>query len=132
MWFFILRPQQQRMKQHREMVASVRRGDVVVTGGGVVGKVTRVLDDEEVMIEIADGVRIKVVRGTLADVRGKTEPAGREVSRNRDRSRSRSRDDDDNRDDDRDDDRDDGHDNADDRADDGDSRSDDDRDTKRD
>ncbi len=75
MYFLFIRPQQQRMKQHREMVAAVRRGDTVVTSGGIVGKITRVYDDnDEVQVEIAEGVKIRVVRSTLSDVRNKTEP----------------------------------------------------------
>lgn len=74
-WFLLIRPQQQRAKQHAAMIAAVRRGDTIVTSGGIVGKVTRVVDDHEVMAEIADGVRVKVVRTSIADVRAKTEPA---------------------------------------------------------
>jgi preprotein translocase subunit YajC len=73
MYFLVLRPQQRRVKEHREMVANVRRGDVVVTAGGLVGKVTKV-DDAEVQVEIADNVRVRVVKGTLAEVRSKSEP----------------------------------------------------------
>ncbi|MFO7477514.1 MAG: preprotein translocase subunit YajC [Methyloceanibacter sp.] len=74
MYFLMIRPQQRRLKEHREMVASIRRGDTVVTSGGIIGKVTKV-DDQELQVEIADGVRIKVVRGTVSEVRGKGEPA---------------------------------------------------------
>ena len=74
-YFFLIRPQQKRAKEHREMVSNVRRGDTVVTGGGLVGKVVKVLDDNEIQIEIAEGVRVKAVKGTLADVRSKGEPA---------------------------------------------------------
>ncbi|MGH6734606.1 MAG: preprotein translocase subunit YajC [Methyloceanibacter sp.] len=70
MYFLMIRPQQKRMKEHREMVAGVRRGDTVVTSGGIIGKVTKV-EDSELQVEIADGVRIKVLRGTLSEVRGK-------------------------------------------------------------
>lgn len=74
-WFLILRPQQKRMKQHREMVAAAKRGDTVVTSGGIVGKVTKVKDDEEeVEVEIAEGVRVRVIKSTLSDVRVKGEP----------------------------------------------------------
>jgi len=73
MYFLILRPQQKRMRLHREMVANVRRGDVVVTAGGLIGKVVKV-DDTEVQVEIADGVRVRVVKTTLTDVRSKSEP----------------------------------------------------------
>jgi preprotein translocase subunit YajC len=79
MYFLILRPQQQRAKQHQEMVKGVRRGDVVVTNGGLVGKVTKVVDDDQIEVEIADGVRVRQLRGMLADVRSKTEPVKDEV-----------------------------------------------------
>lgn len=73
-YFLLLRPQQQRMKQHREMVANIRRGDTVVTAGGVIGKVTKVRDDGEIEVEIADNTRVRVVRSTVAEVRVKGEP----------------------------------------------------------
>ncbi|MEM8935976.1 MAG: preprotein translocase subunit YajC [Pseudomonadota bacterium] len=74
-YFLLIRPQQQARKKHMEMVSAVRRGDTVVTAGGMVGKVTKVLEGEEVMVEIADNVAVKVVKSTLSDVRNKTEPA---------------------------------------------------------
>ncbi len=74
MYFLILRPQQKRVKSHQEMVKNVRRGDTVVTNGGLIGKVTKVVDDEQLEIEIADGVRIRQVRGMVSDVRAKGEP----------------------------------------------------------
>lgn len=74
MYFLILRPQQQRLKAHQAMVGAVKRGDVVVTGGGIVGKVVKVLENDEVMVEIAEDVRIKVIKSTIQDVRSKTEP----------------------------------------------------------
>ena len=74
MYFLVLRPQQQRVKAHQQMVAAVKRGDVVVTGGGIIGKVVKVLENDEVMVEIAEDVRIRVVRGTITEVRSKTEP----------------------------------------------------------
>jgi len=73
-YFLLIRPQQQRMKKHREMVDNLRRGDEVVTQGGIVGKVTR-LSDDEITVEIAQGVRVKVLRPTIQDVRARTEPA---------------------------------------------------------
>jgi preprotein translocase subunit YajC len=73
MYFLILRPQQQRMKAHREMIAGLKRGDVVVTGGGIIGKVVRVSNDEEIQIELADGVRVRVVRSMIYEVRTRTE-----------------------------------------------------------
>ncbi len=75
MYFMLIRPQQRRLKDHREMVAALRRGDIVVTGGGLVGKVTKV-DDAEVQVELAQGVKVKVVRATITEVRNKTEPVG--------------------------------------------------------
>ncbi len=74
MYFLIIRPQQQRLKAHRAMVENVRRGDGVVTAGGLIGKVTKVIDETEVQIEIADGVRVRAVKSTLTDVRAKGEP----------------------------------------------------------
>lgn len=69
-YFLLIRPQQKKAKLHREMVSAVRRGDTVVTGGGIVGKVIRVKDDE-VQVEIADNVRVNVLKSTLSDVRVK-------------------------------------------------------------
>ena len=75
MYFLLIRPQQKRMKQHREMVAAVRRGDVVVTGGGLIGKIKSVHDGEdEVTIELGKGVEVRMVRSSIADVRSRTEP----------------------------------------------------------
>jgi preprotein translocase subunit YajC len=75
MYFLILRPQQKRVKEHAELVRNLRRGDTVVTSGGLVGKVTKVIDDEHIEIEIADGVRIRQMRQMVSGVRAKTEPA---------------------------------------------------------
>jgi len=75
-YFLLLRPQQQRVKQHRDMVANIRRGDVVVTGGGIIGKVTRVKEGEaEIEVEIAENTRVRLMRGTVAEVRVKGEVA---------------------------------------------------------
>jgi preprotein translocase subunit YajC len=72
-YFMIIRPQQQRAKQHREMVENVRRGDTVITAGGIVGRVAKPpqKDDTEITIEVADNVQIRVVRSTLTEVRSK-------------------------------------------------------------
>jgi preprotein translocase subunit YajC len=78
MYFLILRPQQKRQKQHQEMVKNVRRGDTVITSGGLVGKVTKVSDDEQIEIELAEGVRVRQMRGMIADVRAKGEPVKEE------------------------------------------------------
>jgi preprotein translocase subunit YajC len=74
MYFLIIRPQQRRVKEHREMISAIRRGDVVVTAGGLIGKVVRVVSDGEVKIEIADGVQVRAVKSTLAEVRARSEP----------------------------------------------------------
>jgi preprotein translocase subunit YajC len=73
-YFLLLRPQQQRAKAHREMVTNIRRGDTVVTSGGIIGKVTKVKDDAEIEVEIADNTRVRVLKGTVAEVRVKGEP----------------------------------------------------------
>ena len=75
MYFLLIRPQQKKMKDHQAMVAALRRGDLVVTAGGIRGKVTKVLDDADVEVEIADGVKVRVVKSTVSHVVSKTEPA---------------------------------------------------------
>jgi preprotein translocase subunit YajC len=74
MYFLILRPQQKRVKAHQEMVKNVRRGDTVVTSGGLIGKVTKVIDDDQIEVELADGIRVRQVRAMVSDVRAKGEP----------------------------------------------------------
>ena len=74
MYFLILRPQQKRVKQHAEMVRNVRKGDTVITSGGLVGRVTKVVDDDQVEIEVAEGVRVRQMRSMVSDVRAKGEP----------------------------------------------------------
>ena len=74
MYFMIMRPQQQRAKAHQDMITSVRRGDTVVTAGGVIAKVSRTLDDAEVEVEIAQGVKVRLLRAMITDVRTKGEP----------------------------------------------------------
>ena len=66
-WFLIFRPQQQRAKQHRAKLDAVKRGDQVVTGGGLIGKVIKV-DGDQIEVEIAPNVRVKAVKATLTDV----------------------------------------------------------------
>lgn len=75
-WFLIIRPQQKRLKDHRDMVAAVKRGDEVVTGGGLIGKVTKV-SDADVEVELAPNIRVKAVKSTLSNVtpRGAPQPA---------------------------------------------------------
>ncbi len=76
MYFLMIRPQQKKIKEHQAMVAALRRGDQVITQGGVIGKVTRVKDDaNEIEVEISEGVKIRVIRSTISQVLSKTEPA---------------------------------------------------------
>lgn len=75
-YFLLIRPQQKKMKQHKEMLGAIRRGDKIVTGGGIVGTVTKVIDDAEVMVEIAEGVKVRVHRSLVSSVLAKTEPVG--------------------------------------------------------
>ena len=74
MWFLIIRPQQKRVKTHQEMIKNVRRGDTVITSGGIIAKVSKVVDDSEIEAEIADGVRVRILKGMVQDVRSKGEP----------------------------------------------------------
>ncbi|MFI5014988.1 MAG: preprotein translocase subunit YajC [Hyphomicrobiales bacterium] len=74
MYMLLFRPQQKRAAEHKTMIKNVRRGDTIVSNGGIVGRVTKVIDDNELEAEIADGVRVRVVRSMIADVRAKGEP----------------------------------------------------------
>ena len=75
-YFLLIRPQQKRAKQHKEMLAAVAKGDKIITNGGIEGKVTKVVDDSETIeVEIAKDVKVNVVRTMIADVRGKNAPA---------------------------------------------------------
>ena len=73
-YFLLIRPQQKRAKEQKAMIENIRRGDTVTTGGGIVGKVIKVGDDGTVQVEIAENVRVKVVKGTILEVRSKGEP----------------------------------------------------------
>lgn len=74
MYFLIIRPQQRRAKETRDMIAAIRRGDTVVTAGGILGKVAKVTDGPEIEVEIAPNVRVRVMRHMVAEVRAKGEP----------------------------------------------------------
>ncbi len=74
MYFLIIRPQQKRLKQHQEMVEALTRGDTVVTAGGLIGKVVKVTSDDELLVELASDVRVKVVRQTISEVRTRGKP----------------------------------------------------------
>ena len=75
MYFLLIRPQQKKVKEHQNMVAALRRGDQVVTLGGLIGKVTKVKEENEIEVEVATGVKVRVVQNTIAQVLSKTEPA---------------------------------------------------------
>lgn len=74
MYFLIMRPQQKRAKEHADLIKNMRRGDSVVTNGGLIGKITKVIDDAELELEVAPNVRVRVARSMIADVRSKGEP----------------------------------------------------------
>ena len=75
MYFLLIRPQQKKVKEHQAMVEALRRGDQVVTQGGLIGKVSKVKEDNEIEVERAEGVKVRVVKSTIAQVLTKTEPA---------------------------------------------------------
>lgn len=75
MYFLLIRPQQKKVKEHQKMVAALRRGDQVITQGGLIGKVTKVKEDGELEVELAENVKVRVVQSTIAQVLSKTEPA---------------------------------------------------------
>jgi preprotein translocase subunit YajC len=74
-YFLLIRPQQQKVKAHRQMIENIKKGDQVVTGGGIIGRVTRVEPDSTLLVEIASNVQVKVAKGTIADVLNKPQPA---------------------------------------------------------
>jgi preprotein translocase subunit YajC len=73
-YFFVIRPQQQKTRDLRNMLGALRRGDRVVTAGGIIGTIAKVVGDEEVLVDIAEGMRVRVVRSTISTVLAKTEP----------------------------------------------------------
>ena len=75
MYFLLIRPQQKKLKNHKAMVEAVRRGDQVITQGGLIGKVSKIKDGDEIEVEIATGVKVRVIKSTIAQVTSKTEPA---------------------------------------------------------
>lgn len=80
-YFLMIRPQQKRMKAHKEMLGQLRRGDRVLTQGGILGTVNKVVDDKEVVVEIAEGVRVRVLRASIQDIVSKTEPVAAEAEK---------------------------------------------------
>ena len=88
-YFFLIRPQQQRAKQQKQMLEALRRGDRIVTSGGIIGTIAKVVSDTEVAVDIAENVRVRVVRSTISQVLAKPEPAGK--SKDSDKSKSAER-----------------------------------------
>ncbi len=74
-YFLLIRPQQQKQKAHLEALSKVAKGDTVVTHGGLIGKVTKVVDDHEVQVEVGENIKVRVVKGGIAEIRAKGEPA---------------------------------------------------------
>jgi preprotein translocase subunit YajC len=91
-YFLLIRPQQKKQKDHRTMLDALRRGDRIVTGGGILGTVNKVVGPEEVEVDIATGVRVRVLRSTITSVLAKPDPAAaREAAREKDRESARDK-----------------------------------------
>lgn len=73
-WFLLIRPQQKRQKEHQELIGKVTRGDTIVTSGGLIGRVSKVVDERELLVEVGENVKVRVVRSAIAEVRAKGEP----------------------------------------------------------
>ncbi len=73
-WFLLIRPQQRKMKEHQDMISKVARGDTVVTSGGLIGRVSKVVDDKELLVEVGENVKVRILRQGISDVRAKGEP----------------------------------------------------------
>lgn len=73
-WFLLIRPQQKRQKEHQELISKVARGDTIVTSGGLVGRVSKVVDERELLVEVGDNVKVRIVRSAVSEVRAKGEP----------------------------------------------------------
>jgi preprotein translocase subunit YajC len=84
-YFLMIRPQQQKAKEHRTMLSALRRGDRVVTGGGIVGTVAKVVSDDEILVDIADNVRVRVLRSTITSVLARTEPVAAKTDKDKDK-----------------------------------------------
>lgn len=82
LYFLIIRPQQKRVKEHKQMVEALKRGDTVVTSGGLVGKVVKVVDEKEALVELGENMRVRVVKQYVNEVRAKGEPATKQAAKN--------------------------------------------------
>jgi preprotein translocase subunit YajC len=80
-WYFlVIKPQQAKVQEHKDRISSVKRGDTVVTSGGIIGKVIRVVDDNELQVEISDGVRVRLVRQMISEVRSRSETTSKDAA----------------------------------------------------
>ena len=73
-WFLLIRPQQRKAKEHQELLKKIARGDTVITNGGLIGKVVKIVDDNELQVEVGDNVKVRMLRSAVSDVRAKGEP----------------------------------------------------------
>ena len=78
-WFLLIRPQQRKMKEHQNLISKVARGDTIITSGGLIGRVTKVVDDTELLVEVGENVKVRVLRQGISDVRAKGEPVKAET-----------------------------------------------------
>jgi preprotein translocase subunit YajC len=78
-YFLLIRPQQRKAKEHQELLKKINRGDTIITTGGLIGKVTKVVDDNELQVEVGDNVKVRILRSGVADVRAKGEPVKSEA-----------------------------------------------------
>ena len=90
-YFFVIRPQNKRLRDHRELVAGLRRGDVVVTAGGIIGKIHRVGDESECIIEIADNIRVKVIKTTITGKHTSAESAAATSGKEKDKDKDKDK-----------------------------------------
>ena len=78
-WFLLIRPQQRKMKEHQALLSKIARGDTVITNGGLIGKVVKVIDDNELQVEVGENVKVRILRSGISDVRAKGEPVKAET-----------------------------------------------------
>jgi preprotein translocase subunit YajC len=93
-YFLLIRPQQQKTKEHKAQLSGLRRGDRIVTGGGIIGTIAKVVSDEELLVDIADNVRVRVLRSTVTGVMAKTEPVAAKSDKDKDKDDEKDQDDD--------------------------------------
>jgi preprotein translocase subunit YajC len=80
-WFLLIRPQQRKMKEHQELLKKINRGDTVITNGGLIGRVVKIVDDSELQVEVGENVKVRILRSAVSDVRAKGEPIGNETKK---------------------------------------------------